>query len=310
MYNEAAIVEEAIATVTREAEQTGKSFELVVVDDGSRDETPQKLRAAAEDPRVVVVSLSRNFGKESALAAGLFAARGKAVILMDADMQHPPELIATLVERWEAGSDVVNAVKSQRAREGLLYRLMARAFNLLLGRAAGTSFEGASDFKLLDRQVVDTLIELPERGRFFRGLVTWVGYETSEVPFAVADRIGGRTKWSTIGLVRYSIRNLLAFSALPLRMVAALGFGTLVFAFGLAVQTLVRWLRGDALSGFPTVILLQLLLGSLLLTSLGVIALYLSAIYEEVKRRPVFIVRKPRDHVGTHSRSVPSPSDE
>jgi polyisoprenyl-phosphate glycosyltransferase len=295
MFEEAAIVEQVLATLKTELEHTGKTFELVCVDDGSKDATPDLLAAAQNaDARVVPVPLSRNFGKESALAAGLAAARGRAVILMDADLQHPPELIRELVARWDEGYDVVSAKKRQRASEGLVYRVLAKLFNVLIGSAANASFAGASDFKLLDRQVVDTLLDLPERNRFFRGLVTWVGYRTVDVPFDVRARVGGNTKWSTIGLVRYSIKNLVAFSSFPLRAMAGVGFVTLVFAFGLALQTIYRWLRGDALSGFPTVILLELILGSLMLASLGVIALYLAAIYEEVKHRPVFIVRKPR----------------
>jgi len=166
-----------------------------------------------------------------------------------------------------------------------------------MGGAAGESFRGASDFKLLDRQVIEALAQCSERSRFFRGLVTWVGFRTAEVPFAVQPRAAGRTKWSVWGLVRYSIRNLVAFSALPLKLVATSGFVTLVFAAGLAVQTLWRYLAGRAVSGFTTVILLQLILGGLLLTSVGIIAVYVAEIYDEVKRRPVFVVKRPRDDV-------------
>jgi glycosyltransferase involved in cell wall biosynthesis len=294
MHNEEQMVDRALGELTKTLTALGRSFELVCVDDGSRDATLALLQAqAARDARVVPVTLSRNFGKEAALAAGLASARGRAVIVMDADLQHPVELLPKLVELWEQGHEVVSAVKQTRTRESLTYRSLAKLFNLLMGGAAGTNFQGASDFKLLDREVVDALVALPERHRFFRGLVTWVGYRTCEVPFDVAERAAGTTKWSPLGLVRYSLRNLVAFSALPLRAVAALGFVTLLFAGGLAVQTLYRYLRGDALSGFTTVILLQLILGGLLLTSVGVIAVYLSAIYEELKGRPLFIVRKP-----------------
>lgn len=228
------------------------------------------------------------------MAAGLAEARGRAVLLMDADLQHPPDLIPRMVELWDQGYDVVSAVKETRARESLLYRAMTGLFNKLMGGAAGGSFRGASDFKLLDRQVVDALASCPENTRFFRGLVTWVGFRTATIPFKVAERVAGTTKWSPFGLVRYSLRNLIAFSALPLKLVAAVGFGTLVFAGGLAAQTLWRYLAGQALSGFTTVILLQLILGGLLLSGIGVIALYIAELYEEVKRRPVFLVRRQR----------------
>jgi dolichol-phosphate mannosyltransferase len=293
VYDEEEGIEQALGVVREELEKTGAAFEIVAVDDGSRDGTLTQLRRVSEaDARVQVVQLSRNFGKEAALAAGLDATRGRAVIVMDADLQHPPEIIPRMVELWRQGNEVVSAVKEARAREGVTYRMMAGLFNMLMGGAAGRSFRGASDFKLLDRQVIDALAACPERNRFFRGLVTWVGFRTAEVPFTVQARAAGRTKWSLWGLFRYSLRNLIAFSALPLKLVAVAGFVTLVLAGGLAVQTLWRYLAGHAVSGFTTVILLQLILGGLLLTSVGVIAVYISEIYDEVKRRPMFVVRK------------------
>ena len=294
VYDEEESIGGALDAVAAELGKTGATFEIVAVDDGSRDGTLVRLEERARlDERVRVVRLSRNFGKEAALAAGLDASRGRAVIVMDADLQHPPELIPRLVSLWREGNEVVSAVKEERAREGLTYRLMAGLFNALMGSAAGASFRGASDYKLLDRQVLDALAQCSERNRFFRGLVTWVGFRTAEIPFTVQRRSAGRTKWSTWGLFRYSLRNLIAFTALPLKLVAAAGFTTLVLAFGLAVQTLWRYLAGRAVSGFTTVILLQLILGGLLLTSVGVIAAYVAEIYDEVKRRPMFVVRKP-----------------
>src|SRR5690606_15538686 len=174
-------------------------------------------------------------------------------------------------------------VKLSRGSEGLLYKAMAALFNQLMGGSKG-GFRGASDFKLLDRQVVDALKQCPERHRFFRGLVAWVGFSSVDIPFHVQERAAGETKWSTSGLIRYSLRNLLSFSALPLRLIAVAGFTTLFFAAAMAVWTLIRYLRGEALAGFPTVILLQLMFGGILLTSLGVMALYLAEMFEEAKR--------------------------
>ncbi len=296
MYNEEAALERVLDVIRGELERVALPYELICVDDGSRDGTLALLQAAeTHDARVRTVSLSRNFGKEAALAAGLEEARGRAVLFMDADLQHPPELIERMVALWQEGNDVVSAVKEERAKESLLYGLLAGVFNRMMGGASGASFRGASDFKLLDRQVVDALMSCPERGRFFRGLVAWVGFRTVEVPFTVAERVAGETKWSTLSLVRYSVRNLISYTAVPLRLVAVSGFVTLAFGLGLAVQTLVRYFLGTALTGFTTVILLQLLLGGLLLSSVGVIALYLSEVYEEVKRRPVFLVRRERN---------------
>jgi dolichol-phosphate mannosyltransferase len=169
---------------------------------------------------------------------------------------------------------------------------MAKVFNLLMGGAAGVNFQGASDFKLLDRQAVDAIANLPEKTRFFRGLVTWIGFRTKEVPFEVAERVAGTSKWGTLALIRYSLRNLLAFSAFPLRLVALAGVLTLVLAGLLAAWTVYRWARGDALTGFTTVILLQLFIGGLLLSGVGVIAVYLGAIYEEIKSRPTYVVNR------------------
>lgn len=292
MYNEQAVAAHAVDVVRRQLEATGRPFEILCIDDGSTDDTATVLRGLARDvPQVRVVELSRNFGKEAALAAGLGRSRGLAVLLMDADLQHPPELIPRMIELWDQGYHVVSGVKEKRAKESLTYRGMAKLFNALMGGAAGTSFHGASDFKLLDRQVVDALLACPERARFFRGLVAWVGFRTAEIPFTVAERVAGESKWSTWGLVRYSLRNLLAFSALPLKVIALLGFAVLLFSAALGAWSLYRYLRGDALTGFTTVILLQVIIGGLLLASVGIIALYLAEMYDEVKRRPIYLVR-------------------
>lgn len=297
VYNEEAAIEHSLAAIAEQLQKTGKSYEIVCVDDGSRDGTLKILEDASQvDGRIKLLPLARNFGKESAMAAGLMEACGRAVLLIDADLQHPPNLIPRMIGLWDEGYDVVSATKEARAKESLLYRAMTGIFNRLMGGAAGGRFQGASDFKLLDRQVVDALASCPEKNRFFRGLVTWVGFRTVDIPFRVQERIAGTTKWSLIGLVRYSLRNLIAFTALPLKMVAALGFGTLVFSAGLAVQTLWRYLSGQALSGFTTVILLQIILGGIVLAGIGVVALYVAEIYDEVKGRPIFLVRRPRNN--------------
>lgn len=310
IFNEEKVLPKTMAVVRAEVEKVTQSYELICVDDGSRDQSVSLLRGLAQgDPRVVVVELSRNFGKEAAMAAGLDHARGNGVLLLDADLQHPAELIEQMVQAWRSGFDVVSGVKQSRGREGLLYGLMAKLFNALMGGATGEgNFRGASDFKLLDRQVVEALRACPERHRFFRGLVAWVGFRTKEIAFHVQDRAGGATKWSTTALIKYSLRNLLSFSALPLRLIAVFGSIMLLFAGAMAVWTFIRYFRGDALTGFPTVILLQLIFGGILLTSLGVIALYLAEMFEEVKRRPVYLYRAPR--APEPERSAPPALDE
>lgn len=297
MFNEADVLEKTLQVVSQELSRSTAQFEIICVDDGSTDQTLELLRQAEQlDARVRPLQLSRNFGKEAAMAAGLDFAEGDAVLLLDADLQHPAHLIPDMIAAWKEGADVVNGVKISRGREGLLYKSMAASFNLLMGGRSG-GFQGASDFKLLDRQVVEALRACPERHRFFRGLVAWVGFSTADIPFHVQERAGGETKWSTSALIRYSVRNLLSFSALPLRLIAAGGFTTLFFALAMAGWTLFRYLRGDALAGFPTVILLQLLFGGILLTSLGVMSLYLAEMFEEVKRRPIYLYRVDRGPV-------------
>lgn len=294
-FDEEAVVDLLMPTVAEQLRSAGYRYELICVDDGSRDGTLSRLyRSAEQNPQVHVVSLSRNFGKEAALAAGLQAATGDALLFMDADLQHPPDLIPQMLELWQAGYDVVNGVKERRGREPWLYRLFAKAFNRLMGGASDTDFRGASDYKLLDRQVADVLRSLPETRRFFRGLVAWSGFRAVHLPFNVHSRAAGKTKWSLLGLLRYSVRNLLAFSEMPLRAIAAVGFGTLIFSALLALWQVFRFVTGNTLSGFTTVILLQLFLDGLLLSGVGIVAIYLAEMYAEVKQRPLFIVRKPR----------------
>jgi len=295
MYNEEAAIPIVLAEVRRRLVEVGLSYEIVCIDDGSSDRTGALLEAEAKlDTTLVVLRFSRNFGKEAAMTAGLDHARGRAAILLDSDLQHPPSLLAEFVRRWQEGADVVNGVKADRGRESLTYRSSAGIFNRLMGKslpAAGSGFAGASDFKLLDRQVIEALKSCPERSRFFRGLVAWIGFRVDTVPFEVQERAAGQSKWSHAELVRYSVRNLLAFSALPLRLIAMAGFGMLVFTVGLGAWTLYRYARGDTLAGFPTVILVDLLLGSLILMSLGVISLYLAEMFDEMKKRPIYVCR-------------------
>lgn len=298
LHNEADVVADVVGELTRVLGTLGTTWEIVLVDDGSTDGTGRRIHEIAKrDPRVVPMQLSRNFGKEGALAAGLEAAAGDAVIVMDGDLQHPPTLIPDLLQRWRAGADVVNAVKRDRGRETVLYKLAARAFYFLLGGAMGQQMEAHSDFKLLDRQVVDQVRGFKEQHRFFRGLVAWVGFRVEDVPFEVQERSGGRPSFTGLRLLRYAIRNLMSFSSVPLQAIAWLGFITTALAALLTVQTLYNWATGRAVSGFTTAIIVTLIMGGVNLVCLGIVAIYQSVMYDELKARPGFIVRKDRDSV-------------
>lgn len=292
MYCESQNVGVALEAIGHYAGEATDAYEIVAVDDGSTDDTWDRLEAESRQrPGVRAVRLSRNFGKEHALSAGLEASRGRAVIVMDADLQHPPHLIPEMVRRWRAGGvDVVEAVKQSRGRETWRSRLCAATFYGLLKFLSGFDLCGASDFKLLDRRVVDAWRRMPERNLFFRGMIAWLGFRRVRVPFEVPERVGGASKWSVFALARLALGAITAFSSTLLQLVTFFGLVFLAFAVFLAAQTLVMKLRGQAVTGFTTVILLLLMIGSLLMISLGLIGLYLARIYDEVKARPRFVV--------------------
>jgi glycosyltransferase involved in cell wall biosynthesis len=270
----------------------GLPWELLVVDDGSTDDTWAVLRAyAREHPGLRALRLSRRFGKELALTAGLERARGAAVLVMDADLQHPPELIPEMVRAWrDEGFEVVEGKKRARGDEPVLSRLGARLFYPLFRRLAGLDLEGASDFKLLDRKVIAAWSRMGERTVFFRGMSAWLGFRRKELSFEVAPRAGGRSGWSLWRLLRLALHGITAYSTAPLQLITAMGFVFLAFAAVLGAQTLYNKLYGSAETGFTTVIVLVLIVGSMIMMGLGVIGLYVSRIYEEVKGRPRTIV--------------------
>ncbi len=290
-YNEAANLPTLVRRLCAGMAAIGCVCEIIVVDDGSTDATAEVAEALAHEfPRLRLLRFSRNFGKEAALAAGMDAAVGRGVLFIDADLQHPPELAQDMVAAWRAGAQVVDAVKRRRGREPWYYRLCAALFNRGMSRALDFDMSGASDYKLLDRRVVHALLACPERVRFFRGMVAWVGFERAVVEFDVADRHAGDSSWSPRALLRYTLRNLLAFSSAPLYWVALTGFAMAVLSFVMLLQTLYVYLFGEAAVGFTTVIALQVVLGGMILGALGILAAYQALIYEEAKRRPAYVV--------------------
>ena len=292
-YNEEAMIPLTVQTLTRVLDGAGIDHELLFVDDGSRDRTWAEIEAASrQDRRVAGLHFSRNFGKEAAMFAGLERARGDCCVIMDCDLQHPPEKIPEMVKLWEEGYEVVEGIKEDRGEESGLHRFAANSFYGIISRATGMDMASSSDFKLLDRKVVDTLNSLPERNVFFRALSFWVGYKKAEVSYRVQERTEGESKWSTKSLIKYAITNITSFSSVPLHMVTVMGLITLVVAVVFGVISLVQKIMGIAQPGFTTVILLLLLIGSFLMISLGIIGYYLARIYDEIKGRPRYIISR------------------
>ena len=290
-YNEEQMIEKTAGTIARLMENVDISYELVFVNDGSKDQTWERIKEASKkNSNIKGICFSRNFGKEGAVFAGLANASGDCVAVMDCDLQHPPETLITMYRLWEQGYQVIEGVKASRGREGFLHKFFAKTFYKIISNATGVDMSRASDFKLLDRAAVDEFLKLPERNVFFRALSSWVGFKTTYVEFHVQEREAGESKWSMKSLFKYAINNITSFSAVPMQVVTFCGVIFFVFAIVLAVQSLYLYFSGRAVAGFTTVILLLLIIGSILMFSLGVIGYYLSKIYEEVKMRPRYII--------------------
>ncbi len=290
-YNEEASVPRAAQVICTLLEQADIRHEVIFIDDGSKDDTWTMILAqAASHPQVRGVRFSRNFGKEAAIFAGLAQARGNCVVVLDCDLQHPPEKILEMYRLWEQGYQVVEGVKVSRGKESPLHTLAAKTFYSLISRATGIDMSRASDFKLLDRRAVDTLLAMREKNAFFRALSSWIGFSTAQVEFEVQPRLEGTSKWSFRSLTKYALVNLTSFSAAPLQLITLLGVVVFLCSVVLGIWSLWQKLSGQALEGFTTVILLQLIIGSVLMICLGIIGYYVARIYEEIKDRPRYIV--------------------
>jgi polyisoprenyl-phosphate glycosyltransferase len=294
VHDEASNVEPFVARATAVLDKIGLAWEIVCVDDGSRDASLVALLAARErDPRIVVVELTRNFGKEVALTAGLDHARGEAVVPIDADLQHPPEVIAELVARWRDGADMVVATRRNPPRDGVMRRFLSALFYRLFRRVTAIDLPpGAGDFRLMSAPVVAALRKLPERTRFMKGLYAWVGFPYVTVPYDVDARHEGRSSFGFARLWRLGSDAITSFSAAPLKAASFTGFviAAIAFVYG-------AWLVGKTLAlgidlpGYASTITLVLFLGGLQLLSLGILGEYVARIYDEVKARPLYVVR-------------------
>lgn len=294
-YNESEGVESFFVTLTRTLDLLPQvKFEFIFVDDGSRDKTLDKLIFLSQiDSRIIVIELSRNFGKEAALSAGLDYASGDAVIPIDSDLQDPPELIPALIETWLQGYDVVLAKRTDRSSDSLLKRSTAKMFYWVHNLLSGIKIpENVGDFRIMDRIVIDALKEFPERQRFMKGLFAWSGFRTTSIEFTREKRAEGFTKYSIWKLWNLALEGITSFSTAPLKVWTYLGISGSLFAFLYGAFILMRTLLyGRDVPGYTSLIVVILFLGSLQLISIGTLGEYIGRIYIESKQRPKYIIR-------------------
>lgn len=293
IYNETQIatgVERTIGVLT----EAKIPYEIILVDDGSTNNSWNEMTDLARKyDTVTAIALSRNFGKERALCAGLDAADGDCCICIDSDMQHPPEVIPEMYRLWkDEGYEVIEGVKNARIKENPVYRFCAKNFYRLLKKMSGIDLQNASDFRLLDRAALDAWKSMPEKETFFRGMSSWIGFRRTQVYFDVAERSIGTSKWSAKNLIRLAVNAITSYSSVPLYFASGFGMLFLIFFLVMFIQTLYMKFHGYAQSGFTTVIILQLIIGSVTMINIGIIGIYIKKIYEEVKKRPRYIVRR------------------
>ncbi len=295
IFNEAGNINILVDTLDKVFQDLNISWEAIFIDDGSDDGSWQELQQlAGEHNNFSIIKFTRNFGKEAAIHAGLVHARASTSLVMDSDLQHPPELIKQMWATFnDAPVDVVSAVKSKRQKESVIRGMGARLFYWLFYKSTRINLESSTDFKLISARVRDLYLSLPEKHRFFRGLTAWFGFPEKTVSFDPPQRQSAvPTSWSIWSLYQYALNGLVSFSTFPTRVLGWLGGGTLVFALGLGVQTLWMKLTGQAVEGFTTVILAILFVGSILMMGLGIIGAYVTETYQQTRQRPAFIIQE------------------
>ena len=295
IYNEEALIEAFYARVCSALHAI--PFELVLVDDGSTDGSAAILeRLAQTDPRVCVVCLSRNFGHQMALTAGLDHARGDAVVMLDADLQDPPELIPTMLDRWFGGCDVVYAVREMRAGESRFKLASAKWFYSLFDKLSSVNLQqNSGDYRLLDRRALDALRSMRESHRFLRGMTVWVGFTQTAIPYQRDPRYAGETKYTLPKMLRFSLDAIFSFSHRPLELATLTGFVFSALAFLAIPVVIILRLLNSYIPGFATITIVVLLLGGIQLIAIGIMGEYLGRIYDEVKGRPLYLVRARRN---------------
>lgn len=290
-FNEQEMVPAAAGQIDGILSRAGIPHELIFIDDGSRDATWAEIRAESEHRDTVRgVHFSRNFRKEAAIFAGLQAADGDCVAVIDCDLQHPPEKLVEMYRLWEQGVEVVEGVKTDRGEESLAHRVAAKTFYRLISEATHIDMTRASDFKLLDRKAVNVLLSMREKRAFFRALSSWIGFRTAEVPYEVHERAAGESKWSTWLLIKYALSNITAFTSLPLHLITGCGAASFLAALIVGIVSIVRLAMGRVVTGLTGAVILLLFLSGLIMVGLGIIGYYLGNIYMEIQDRPRFIV--------------------
>ena len=290
-FNEQEMVPAAAGQIDGILSRAGIPHELIFIDDGSRDATWAEIRAESEHRDTVRgVHFSRNFRKEAAIFAGLQAADGDCVAVIDCDLQHPPEKLVEMYRLWEQGVEVVEGVKTDRGEESLAHRVAAKTFYRLISEATHIDMTRASDFKLLDRKAVNVLLSMREKRAFFRALSSWIGFRTAEVPYEVRERAAGESKWSTWLLIKYALSNITAFTSLPLHLITGCGAASFLAALIVGIVSIVRLAMGRVVTGLTGAVILLLFLSGLIMVGLGIIGYYLGNIYMEIQDQSRFIV--------------------
>lgn len=290
-YNEESVIRTFYDATKEILKDLPMTIEYVFVNDGSKDKTLSILKELHEkDVNVHYVSFSRNFGKEAAIFAGLHEAKGDACVVIDADLQHPPKTIYDMYELWKQGYQVIEGVKSSRGKESVTHKFMAGTFYKMISGFMGMDMNDSSDFKFLDRKVIDVLCTLKERNTFFRALSFWVGFNTTSVTYDVQDRAAGNTKWSPVKLIRYACNNLTSFTYAPLYMIIAIGIIFFIGGLILTVDAIVDFIMCNTVEGYPTLLIVQVLSTGCILFSVGIIGVYIAKIYDELKQRPQYII--------------------
>ena len=289
-YNEEKSINKTAEVISGLMVNAGIDYELLFINDGSKDNTWLEIMWQAESNKNIKgVSFSRNFGKEAAIFAGLDNCIGNCAVVIDCDLQHPPEKIVEMYKLWEEGYEVVEGVKNSRGNESAIHKFVVGLFYKIMSNITNIDMKNASDFKLMDRKVIETLKSMPERNTFFRALSSWCGFKSTKLFFDVREREEGESKWSTKSLVKYALNNITSFSVLPMQIVTFFGAFFFLFAVILGIQSIVYKIIGKALEGFTTVICIELLVGSICMINMGIMGVYIAKMYEEIKGRPRYI---------------------